>query len=315
MKIRFIYVFILIFLLILSCSCITFAVSDTLNLPFTLHCGENTEETTREPETTDAPDTTETETAEAETTLPETTAPDTTVPETTLPPETTVPETTAPPVVVTPPVTNAPTETTAPPAPTTEYVPEAAVDTTVFDNALFIGDSRTVGIYNFGQLGNADAFASTGLNMFRAFTETINVKSAGETKLQPLLESKKYDKVYVMLGINEMGYPIEPLKAKYTQLIDMIKEKQPDATIYVLANLHIKHARSENDNTFKNSKLNEINAMQAAFADGVKIKYLDVNVIFDDENKALGAGYASDDFHPYPKYYLQWSQWLAVNSK
>ena len=315
MKIRLIYVFILIILLMLSLSCIAFAVSDTLNLPFTLPCGESTAETTGAADTTNAPDTTEADTTEAETTAPETTVPETTVPETTLPPETVPPETTAPPLIVNPPVTTEPPVTTTPPAPTTDYVPESAVDTTVFDNSLFIGDSRTVGIYNFGQLGNADAFASTGLNMFRAFTETINVKSVGETKLQPLLESKKYDKVYVMLGINEMGYPMEPLRTQYTQLINMLKEQQPEATIYILANLHIKHARSENDNTFKNAKLNEINAMQASFADGVKIKYLDVNVIFDDENKALGAGYASDDFHPYPKYYLQWSQWLAINSK
>ena len=133
--------------------------------------------------------------------------------------------------------------------------------------------------------------------------------------VSPLLESKKYDKVYIMLGINEMGYPIEPLQSKYAELVSTIREKQPDATIYILANLHIKHVRSQNDSTFKNEKLNQINAMQASFADGVKIKYLDVNVIFDDENKALGAGYASDDFHPYAKYYLQWSQWLAINSK
>ena len=309
MKIRLIYVFILIFLLLLSCSCITFALSDTLNLPFALPSFGEDEETTAVPDTQPA-DTTEAQTTtEAETTVPETTVPETTVPETTQPPETTAaPETTAPPVTTTPPVT------TAPSAPTTDYVTEGAVDKTVFDNALFIGDSRTVGIKNFGGLGNADVFASTGLNMFRAFTETINVQSIGDTKLEPLLESKKYDKVYIMLGINEMGYPIEPLRSKYTQLVNTIKEHQPDATIYILANLHIKHVRSENDNTFKNSKLNEINAMQASLADGVKIKYLDVNVIFDDENKALGAGYASDDFHPYPKYYLQWSQWLAIHS-
>ena len=310
MKIRVLYIFVLVFLLLLSCSCIAFAVSDTLNLPFALpSLSGNTEETTGPAETTGVPETGAPDTTEAETTAPETTVPETTVPETTVP-ETTVPETTLPPE------TNAPPVTTAPPqAPTTDYVPEEAVDKAIFDNSLFIGDSRTVGIYNFGGLGNADVFANVGLNMFRAFTETINVKRTGDTKLLPLLESKTYDKIYIMLGINEMGYPIEPLQSKYAELVNTIREKQPDATIYILANLHIKHVRSQNDRTFKNEKLNQINAMQASFADGVKIKYLDVNVIFDDENKALGAGYASDDFHPYAKYYLQWSQWLAINSK
>ena len=45
--------------------------------------------------------------------------------------------------------------------------------------------------------------------------------------LSELLDNQKYDKVYIMLGINEMGYNFEKIIEKYQELIQFIKEKEP----------------------------------------------------------------------------------------
>lgn len=268
----------------------------------------------------------EEETAAEETTaLPETTAePETTAPETTSEPETTSPpETTAPPETTEAPVTTAPPpppetepETTAEPVvtePATDYVAPEAADPTEFDNSLFIGDSRTVGISAFGGLGSADVFATKGMSIYRAFTETLEVRSSeGEAVLlEYLLTEKTYDRVYIMLGINEIGTNIDVWSNKYSELVNYVRETQPEATVYVCANLHITHSRSEKDETYNNTRLNAMNNYAASLANGESIIYVDVNVIFDDSNQALGAAYCTDDFHPMPKYYKQWVEWLA----
>lgn len=246
------------------------------------------------------------QTTDAQTTkAPETTKP----PETTAKPETTTPETTVP--VTTAPETTAPVTTQPPVQADTDYVPTKPVDSSTFDNALFIGDSRTVGISACGDLGNADVFATTGLNVFRVFNETVSVNSCGATKLEPLLQNKSYSKIYIMLGINEVGYNIDVLKNKFTELFSKVRVYQPEAVIYMCANLHITHERSAVDSVYNNEKLNAINDFFASLCDGDKTRYIDVNTIFDDENHGLSKAYASDDFHLIGKYYIQWSEWLA----
>ncbi|MBE6713982.1 MAG: hypothetical protein E7575_01670 [Ruminococcaceae bacterium] len=222
---------------------------------------------------------------------------------------------TAPPETMLPEIEPSDTTAPAPETDTPSFVPVspdyADYDPSIFDNALFIGDSRTVGIKNNSKLGNADVFATKGLNIFRVFNETVETGSAGETKLIPLLESKKYDKVYIMLGINEIGYNIDAIKNKYNALMETVLSLQPDATVFMCANLHITHERSSRDSTYNNARLDLINAFMASFADGERVRYLDVNTVFDDSNSALGKEYAADDFHLLSQYYIQWGRWLA----
>ena len=198
--------------------------------------------------------------------------------------------------------------------PATDYLAPEPIDPTEFDNSLFIGDSRTVGISAFGGLGTADVFATKGMTVFRAFTETLGVKSSEgeEVLLEDLLSENTYNRVYIMLGINEIGTNINVWCPKYLEIVNKVQETQPDAIIYVCANLHITHSRSEKDETYNNTRLNAMNDYAASLADGETIIYVDVNSIFDDSNNALGGAYCTDDFHPLPKYYKQWVDWLAT---
>lgn len=260
---------------------------------------------------------------EEETTVPETTAPITTVPETTVPettlPETTVPETTLPPETTAPPVTQAPVTqppVTQPPVvtePPKDYIPPQPVPAGEFDNALFIGDSRTLGLLYYGGIGNADVFATRGMTAARALSESVSVKSTSyEIKLEPLLQQRKYERIYIMLGINEIGGTIEGISRTYTNLYNKVRAAQPEAQIYLCANLLITHARSLKDPIYNNTRLNAINNFIATLADGGLTKYINVNEIFSDSNGAFGAAYTTDDFHPIPKYYKQWAQWLGT---
>lgn len=183
-----------------------------------------------------------------------------------------------------------------------------------FDDALFIGDSRTVGISEYGDLNNAIFFANTGMSVYNVFEKNVSVPQVGKLKLEQLLTYKKFGKIYIMLGINELGYNREKTLKKYKDLLKFIQEKQSNAIIYIEANLHVTAERSNKDKTINNININKINNEISQLADNEKIFFIDVNEKFDDENGNLSSNYTQDNVHIYAKYYKEWSDWLSQNA-
>ena len=183
-----------------------------------------------------------------------------------------------------------------------------------FDDALFIGDSRTVGISEYGDLNNAIFFANTGMSVYNVFEKNVSVPQVGKLKLEQLLTYKKFGKIYIMLGINELGYNQEKTLKKYKDLLKFIQEKQSNAIIYIEANLHVTAERSNKDKTINNININKINNEISQLADNEKIFFIDVNEKFDDENGNLPSNYTQDNVHIYAKYYKEWSDWLSQNA-
>lgn len=183
-----------------------------------------------------------------------------------------------------------------------------------FDDALFIGDSRTVGISEYGDLNNATFFANTGMSVYNVFEKNISVPQVGKLKLEQLLTYKKFGKIYIMLGINELGYNQEKTLKKYKDLLKFVQEKQSNAIIYIEANLHVAAERSNKDKTINNININKINNEISKLADNEKIFFIDVNEKFDDENGNLSSNYTQDNVHIYAKYYKEWSDWLSQNA-
>lgn len=183
------------------------------------------------------------------------------------------------------------------------------VDESYFQDALFIGDSRTVGLARHGGLGEADVFADEGLTVFRLFQAKVEYEE-GKKTLEEVLAGKSYGKIYIMLGINELGYRMERAVEKYGEVLTDIRQLQPDALIFLQANLHVTKDFSQKDKTFTNPKINEINTAIAQMADGWTCFYMDVNELFDDGEGNLDATYASDELHIQVKYYPLWVQWL-----
>ena len=183
-----------------------------------------------------------------------------------------------------------------------------------FDDALFIGDSRTVGISEYGDLNNAIFFANTGMSVYNVFEKNVSVPQVGKLKLEQLLTYKKFGKIYIMLGINELGYNQEKTLKKYKDLLKFVQEKQSNAIIYIEANLHVTAERSNKDKTINNININKINNEISKLADNEKIFFIDVNEKFDDENGNLSSNYTQDNVHIYAKYYKEWSDWLSQNA-
>ena len=177
--------------------------------------------------------------------------------------------------------------------------------------ALFIGDSRTLGLMEYSGIEEADFFSNVGMSVYNIYSKDAQVPGVGEISLTDLLEKKEYDKVYFMVGINEMGYNLDKTIEKYKEVLAFIQEKQPGAIIFVQANMHVSKNRSDSDKVINNPAIDKMNSRIKKLANNKDIFYLNANPLFDDEEGNLQDGVSGDGVHLYARYYEQWGQWIA----
>lgn len=187
-------------------------------------------------------------------------------------------------------------------------------DLSYFDDALFIGDSRTVGLYEYGGLGNAEVFAHSGMSIYKVFNEEFELQSGEKVTLETALQKKKFGKIYIMLGINELGYDFDQTVERFNEAIALIRELQPEALIFIQANLHITNAKSEDSELFNNTNIDLFNQAVGELADGKNIFYLDVNPLYDDEEGGLSEEFTTDHAHILGKYYVDWVDFILQNA-
>ena len=181
-------------------------------------------------------------------------------------------------------------------------------------NALFIGDSRTVGLMEYSGM-ESDFFASVGMSVYNVEDEEVSVPNVGKVTLDQLLSNREYDTIYLMLGINELGYDMDQTVDVYGKLVEDISKSQPNAKIMIQANLHVTQEKSRNHDYITNERIDEFNDKIAGLADGKNIFYLDANPEYDDENGAMSPEVTSDGAHLYAKYYEQWGTWIKEESQ
>ena len=177
-------------------------------------------------------------------------------------------------------------------------------------DVLFIGDSRTVGLSEYGDLGNADVFADSGMSVFNLLDSKPKKGAGSDKTLNQLLEEKNYKAVFLMLGINELGYGNQNILKQYRTVVSYIKEKQPEAVLILEANLHVTKTKSDRSPIYNNENINALNQGIKQIAAEENCPYMDVNVIFDDESGNLNETYTTDGSHVLGKYYALWTEWI-----
>ena len=187
-------------------------------------------------------------------------------------------------------------------------------DVSYLADALFIGDSRGVGLKEYGTLEGTTFFAIEGMSIHNLWKKTTTVGDLGEIALEDLLAQQSFGKVYIMLGYNELGYDQTYSANRYKETLDRIHELMPDAIIYICSNLHVTEELSSSDEMFNNENINNYNAKLAEFADQKTFFYIEVNTPFDDETGSLPADYTDDKVHLYAKHYKEWSEWFLQNT-
>lgn len=199
---------------------------------------------------------------------------------------------------------------------TTEY-PYTKENDSYFNDAVFLGDSRTLGISDYAGLDEADFYCDSGMMLFKLLApEGVTYQKTGTKEdLTQVLQQKQYGKIYIMLGMNELGYGnTEMYLEQYRKVVDQIREWQPGAIIYIMANLHVSRAKNNPETEFNNININDKNAASASLANGIDIFYLDANPLFTDEEGFLNADWTFDGVHLYAQHYDVWREFLLEHA-
>ncbi len=189
----------------------------------------------------------------------------------------------------------------------------ASVEKSYFDDALFIGDSRTVGLQDYAGLDNATFYASTGLTIYKLFDAEIAPVEGSHKKqtVEQALSERQFGKIYLMIGINEMGTgTVESFMKKYDEAVKHLQELQPDAVIYLQAIMKVSAERSAKGDYIYNEGIEQRNAEIAKLADNQQIFFLDVNPCVCDDSGGLVSGYTFDGVHLKAAYIEIWKQFL-----
>ena len=116
------------------------------------------------------------------------------------------------------------------------------MDDSYFDDAVFIGDSRIADMELFSGLDNATYFAKVGMSVYKLFDEPfIQLDGVeGTLTLEEALSQRQFGKIYLMVGINELGTGNEEqFIAAYQEAVNRIRQLQPDAVFYVMGILSV----------------------------------------------------------------------------
>lgn len=188
--------------------------------------------------------------------------------------------------------------------------PFRTVDDDYFSDALFIGDARVDGLRLYAPFDGADYFCTTDMTLTDCMEAKVAVEGRGETTLPQLLSHRRYGKIYISLGINEMGYDLDYLVDQFDTVYEALREAEPDAIIYIMANLHVTKSYAEAEAIFQSDRVNELNRRFSEYADGLHSYYIDENEIFDDAEGYLVSSYTEDETLLSGKYYKLWADFL-----
>lgn len=182
------------------------------------------------------------------------------------------------------------------------------VDESYFDDALFIGDSRTVGLRDYTSLPeHADFYCETSLTIYKVLEEDFN----GLGTIREAIEAKDYGKIYLMVGINELGRgTTEDYMEKYTEVVDTLRAWEPDAKLIIQGVMRVSGEKNSKDPIFNNSNINARNNAVATLADNKDIFYIDVNEVVCDEEGNLNEEYTFDQIHLLGVYNDLWKEFL-----
>lgn len=184
------------------------------------------------------------------------------------------------------------------------------------DGALFIGDSRTSVLYEYAGWEKTHFFVAYGQTIWNVMDEVVNSdKTVGKISTREALKSQNYDKIYIMLGVNELGRgTADTFYEQYKLVIDEIRMLQPDARIFIQSILHVSEEKDSRGTYINNAEINARNEKIKTLEDGRQIFWLDVNEVFDEAGTGkLKQEYSSDGVHIKAKYISVWRDFLLMH--
>ena len=189
-----------------------------------------------------------------------------------------------------------------------------------FADAAFIGDSRTDGLRLYSGIQGGTFLSYQGATVFDADKPDKKRLDLDGTKVGLLeaLAARTYGKVYIMLGVNETGYPNNRAFAQaYGALIDHVRALQPDAVIYVQSLVPVNPEKCQAYHQpyyVTNEKIQAYTDLLIPLAEEKRVVYVDVAAALTGGTGVLPGELTSDGVHFTRSGYVQWLDYLKTHT-
>ena len=219
----------------------------------------------------------------------------------------------------TPTPTPAPTPepTPTPPSYTGPELPERErMDDEFFADALFVGNSLVHGLWGYGGINSATYCAATSasvVNLDRVKNEAFWGDRAYATTISYGVTQGSFGKIYVLLGINEIGFETEDFIALYSNVLDMLSAAHPDAEIYIMGLTPITEKKNAGGYPFTMERVLSYNEALRALAKEREYWYVDLVELFADESGFMPAEISTDGIHLVQEEYARWGEYLRTH--
>jgi len=200
--------------------------------------------------------------------------------------------------------------------PTDAFVPaREAVDDSFFQDAAIVGNSLIEGLQMFSGISTCDYYAATSMSVLGVDSvQAIVLDNGMYGTIMQAIAQKSYAKVYILLGINEIGSDVGYFKQAYGKMLDGVRELQPGADIYIISITPVSYAKSSSSDIFNMTRVNAFNnALIELAGEKDRVWYLDVCEALAGPDGYLPAGVTSDGVHFSADQYLIWADYLRTH--
>ncbi len=187
------------------------------------------------------------------------------------------------------------------------FIPKISDEYNLFATSAVIGDSRSEGLMLYSGIKEATDYAIKGLNLKSVFSNKfIYTPNGGKTTILEDMKLRTFDKVFISFGLNELGWSSKLYIDKYAELINAIRQSQPDAKIYIQSTFPINPDKCK-FNAEQNQRILVMNQLLEELASSMEnVYYLDLTGPFTGDNNAIIDAASSDGIHLNKKHCIIW---------
>lgn len=192
--------------------------------------------------------------------------------------------------------------------------PPVLSDEELFSSAAFVGDSRTEGFQLYSGLKAGAYFCAVGATVQSVTEKPTQDAPGGKEPILDALARGSYDRIYIMLGVNELGwYRTEDFTRQYERVIDRVRADHPEARIAIESLLPVSAAQDKKRSYVNNERIRLFNGLLEELAEKTDCVFLDPASAVTGADGTLPAEWTTDGVHLNSAGCRKWLEYLREN--
>jgi len=207
-----------------------------------------------------------------------------------------------------------PSETPEPePVPPDIPLQEVPAEDEFFEDAAFMGNSLMNGFETFSGITTPDYYTATSMTVIGATSKyCVSLDNGNAGTMLDGVTQKQYGKIYILLGINEIGMNVDSFIEQYGAMVDKILEVQENCDVYIMGLSPVSMAKSS-DPTFSMDRVRTYNEALYNLAKDKGCWYMDLVEALADDTGYLPSAETADGVHLSANLYGVWADYVRTH--